>query len=116
MVAPILFVIYLSDLQISKMETNYIIFADATNLIKCTDNWPNLYNLSYNALSIRKEWSAANHLILNNFKTENVYLSLNKNSDLRFENSLNKIKFLGVILDTKLNWISHTSRIKGNKL
>ena len=64
-------------------------------------------------------WYSENCLVLNSGKTDVMTISIKRNikpPELKFNNLIfkqsDKIKYLGVILDNKLNFKSHTSKIK----
>ena len=110
---PLLFLIYINDLHHVSKELSFILFADDTNLFYSHKNERILnetLNLELKKLSI---WFRANKLSLNVNKTKYMkFLSTPRKrvcdmnlflDDYNIE-KVNKIKFLGVIIDDKLNW------------
>ena len=110
---PILFIIYINDLpQISKLA-NHIYFADNANLIISTDTFEQLNAMVNEVLTLVLSWAANNGLKLNASKTKYMIFTNKKREDIeiylggeRLKQSEHE-KFLGVIIDTKLNWAHH---------
>ena len=110
---PILFILYINDLpQISKIA-HHIYFADDANLIISADTCIQLSLLVNEVLSLVLHWATNNGLKLNASKTKYMIFSNKKVDDIIIylgEDRLRKSeteKFLGVLIDSKLNWSDH---------
>ena len=117
---PILFIIYINDLCNVSTVLKYVLFADDTNLFISGNDLKQLcsqLNIELDKLNV---WFMVNKLSLNISKT-NFILFSNKfidkaNLDIRINgNAINRVfetKFLGVIIDSKLNWKQHIAYVK----
>ena len=112
---PLLFLIYMNDLPFCLNNTKAILFADNTTIFAASDNIIHLYNIINNDLINLTDWFRANKLSLNTSKTNYMLFSNNNNIS---ENQQIKMdadiiehkhccKFLGIIIDDKLNWSDH---------
>lgn len=115
---PSLFILYINDIcNVSKI-LKFVLFADDTNIF-CSD--VNILNLSR---TVSKEldrlniWFAVNKLSLNVSKTNFIIFGNRKfNENLRItinEFEIERVyvtKFLGVLIDHKLNWKHHIENI-----
>lgn len=117
---PRLFILYINDIfQVSKL-LKLILFADDTNIFYSNDNYNDLiYNLNDEFMKL-KTWMDMNKLSLNLNKTKvmffgncNVHLESVINIDGVDLDTVSEIKFLGLIIDSKLNWKSHIKHIQG---
>ncbi len=118
---PLLFIIYMNDIcNVSKVLFT-LLYADDTCVIMQDKNIHNLIRILNCELKLLSTWLKANKLSLNAEKTyylifhrarlkadgqPNLYMNgcpLNKTSHL---------KYLGVIVDHKLNWIQHITYVK----
>ena len=118
---PLLFLIYINDMHRSVKYSIVHHFADDTNLLYSHKN-PKLLRKHMNEdLKLLFNWLCANRLSLNVSKTEfiifrpprikleqRITLSLNRNTI--FEST--KIKYLGVIMDSKLTWKHHIFELR----
>ena len=127
---PLLFLIYINDLNEASNTLNSIMFADDTNLFYSHKNIENLFFTMNNELVKINEWFKANKLSLNIKKTKFTLFhkkSLTKSGstlplaipNLQIGNKnierVSSIKFLGVMLDEHLSWKDHI-KIVENKL
>ena len=95
------------------------LFADDTNLFISGKNSHELYEAANNDLNAISEWLQVNRLSLNVKKTHYMLFSSTKimstNAELKIEgeaiSEVTKTKFLGVIIDNRLNWQHHISNI-----
>ena len=95
------------------------LFADYTNLFISGNNSQKLYEAANNDLNAIAEWLKVNRLSLNVKKTHYMVFSNTKvksdNAELKIEgetiSEVSKTKFLGVIIDNKLNWQHHINYI-----
>jgi len=117
---PLLFLLYINDLNLALFNCSVFHFADDTNLLFSSKN-PDILHKQINAeLKILFDWLCANRLSLNASKTEFIIfrpprLNLNKRVTLKlngvtiFEST--KIKYLGIILDSRLSWKHHVNEL-----
>jgi hypothetical protein len=114
---PLLFLVYINDLANFSNIMSSLLFADDSNLFA---SGPNLSNLE-TAINIEMPklvtWLTANRLSLNIGKTHLMVFGKGKicnSSDINVKinnqplDIVQKSKFLGVIIDTKLSWRDHT--------
>ena len=113
---PLLFIIYINDLPNSLEYCKPTMFADDTNLFKSSNNLRCVFsemNIDANNLF---EWFNANKLSLNTSKTVFVIFSKSKSQNINgFTLKINgseidrqdKVKFLGMHVDSKLDWHHH---------
>ena len=120
---PLLFLLYVNDISNISQTLFLILFADDTNIFvtgKSIDQIIQSLNVELEKLV---QWLYANKLSLNTDKTHYIIFSLRKNtvsnSDVCINNQVIKqvthTKFLGIYLDSKLNWAIHINYIK-NKI
>ena len=118
---PLLFLLYINDLASVCHSSMPIFFADDTNLfLKGTDLklMESEINKELNDISL---WLKVNKLSLNIGKTHYmVFHSKNKCSvdmNIKIDNNIiNRVsytKFLGIIIDEKLNWKQHINYVSG---
>ena len=118
---PLLFLIYIDDLRFSLNNCSVFHFADDTNLLFTAKN-PNLMSKVINQELKKKlfEWLCSNCLSLNANKTEFLIFRppratlknrviLRLNGVTIFESP--KIKYLGIILDSRLSWKHHVNEL-----
>ena len=113
---PLLFIIYINDMHYAIKFSKVHHFADDTNLLFSHKNVKILRKRVNMDLGLLFDWLCANRLSLNVGKTEFVIfrptrskrldrITLKINRCKIFES--NKIKYLGMILDSNLNWQHH---------
>ena len=120
---PLLFIIYINDIP-SITEHKMILFADDISVVI-----PNINNLSNDeytkdidtTINNVNTWLAKNHLKVNmtktnfiqflNYKTPKLNLSLQYNGQNIVE--VDRVKFLGIILDSNCNWKFHIDYVCG---
>jgi len=99
-----------------------ILFADDSNLIHHNASYVNLVSQINKDLSILNEWFKANKLSLNVSKTVYVLFSectkrIPNGFDIKIGKSILQEKpyttFLGLTIDSNLNWRHHIARVKG---
>lgn len=113
---PLLFVIYVNDITAVSQRSSLILLADDTNIFFSDDDPDCLGNTVCTELRNYCNWFWVNKLSVNTSKTKfmvfnnskcnnhhniNIYINSDK-LDL-----VNKIKFLGVIIHSKLTWHEH---------
>ena len=109
---PILFLVYINDMNLAAESSTIFHFADDSNLLYSIKNLKRLKQNLNRDLKLLYDWLCANRLSLNTGKTEfivirppkynqGVCITLKPNNTKLFESP--KIKYLGLILDNKLN-------------
>ena len=122
-IAPVLFLLYINDLPNFSTEASTILFADDTTICFSNSNLSELTSICNIELEKFHSWTKSNKLTLNVAKTNCMLVSnrandticppiLLGNSPLQFKSH---VKFLGIIIDNKLNFREHIKTIK-NKL
>ena len=117
---PLLFLIYRNDLANVCKYTMPIFFADDSNLFQTGKNLEDIEVKINSELTEIAEWLKVNKLTLNINKTLCMLFSKKHNhADISIKlegkliNRVSETKFLGVIIDDKLNWKAHISYISG---
>ena len=115
---PLLFLLYINDLPNSVNNVNSILFADDTTMFARDNDVYDLCNTISSDMLLVKDWLIANSLTLNESKSYYIIFSLKKIPDnLRVtigDHVLDRKthgKFLGVILDEKLNFSNHIEHV-----
>ena len=98
---PILFLIYINDLPANR--NGYTLFADDTTVSFTADALLDSWNGSLEAQAGAHAWFCANKLLLNEDKTQRAVFSMRDLGDV----SSKTVKFLGVWLDSRLQWGAH---------
>lgn len=108
---PLLFLILVNDLN--TRETNALLYADDTTLITTGSNLDDLVEEASNSLQRAKNWFELNNLKLNEGKTQKLFCSLwsRPTNNLLDDLPENRVKLLGVFIDSKLSWNSHTEQV-----
>ena len=124
---PLLFLLYINDMQNASRIFQPIMFADDTNLFYSHKNIKHLFRIVNQELKNIHTWFNANKLSINLTKTKYSFFHSSYYNDLiplrlpRLEINNNTIKretvmkFLGVLLDENLNWKDHIHCIE-NKI
>ena len=97
-----------------------ILYADDTCAVLSGNDLSDLMKLLHTELCKLSIWLSSNKLLLNTNKTfyllfhrvrvKPVKISMKMNGSII--NRVNSIKYLGVIIDHKLNWIEHIAYVK----
>ena len=114
---PKLFILYINDLFNVSRLVKYILSAHDTNLF-CADK--NINQLVTTVLTVLDKlciWFAVNKLSLNVLKTSYMLFgNLNAQFDITINGiSISRVrvaKFLGILIDEKLNWKDHIANVK----
>ena len=117
---PLLFLVYVNDMNLAFKSSVIHHFADDTNLLYSDKSLKKIKTSVEKDLANLYDWLCANRLSLNPGKTEFIiFRPSRKKIDLRitlklhhtklFESS--NIKYLGLILDNMLNWKPHISEL-----
>ncbi|CAH2092484.1 unnamed protein product [Euphydryas editha] len=119
---PFLFLIYINDLPFYVKDIcDIVLFADDTSLIFKVDRKKVNFDDVNSSLSRIQDWFKTNNLVLNAKKTKCVVFSLpnvkhpNYNVEINNERLIvnDTTVFLGINLDSKLQWNSHLSSLNG---
>ena len=114
---PLLFLIYIKDLNLVSEKLKSIMFADDTNLFMTGKSLKEVSKQMNEELVILSDWFRANLLSLNVKKTSFIIFSNKKNltTDIFIDKSAlsrqYETKFLGVIITFNLNWKKHTELV-----
>lgn len=115
----LLYSLYVLSLQCSGIQARYITFADDTVLLYSFENEDNLELTVNTDLQKYMNWLMCNRLKINTEKTQYMIFK-QKNRTLTTPsikiNNINiakveKVKYLGLIIDEKLNWNAHVNYI-----
>ena len=124
---PLLFLLYINDLQKASSIIKPIMFADDTNIFFSDKHITSLFSTMNNELKNIQKWFNSNKLSLNASKTKYIFFhsqahsgdiplklpKLEINTTTIVRESV--IKFLGVLLDENISWKTHISTIE-NKI
>lgn len=105
---PVLFNVYINDLptNVNSIGSDIYLFADDVGLKLSLNSLLQVKNTLKYSSEMLEDWCFANKLCLNQSKTCDISFSLNcKNEDKT------KLKFLGIYLDSSLNWFEHVNYI-----
>ncbi len=119
---PLLFIIYINDCTNVSDVLDFVKFADDTNVFSSAKDEHILANILNLELAKLSDWFIANKLSLNIEKTKFIYFSKRRRKneseiiiDGKKIEQVQNIKFLGIQIDEKLNWIEQ-SKILCKKL
>ena len=116
---PLLFLLYINDITHVSTILSYIIFADDTNLLLSHPDFHELQNTTNTELAKLSNWFKANKLSLNikktNFMTFSRVKHKHHNTNIFIDDQsiqqVDTTKFLGTIIDSKLNWTAHVNNV-----
>ena len=117
---PLLFLIYINDFKNCILDNTAYHFADDTNVIFSKRNIGQLKKALSKQIDTIYDWLCANRLSLNAKKTELVlFHSKNKVVTSRLTVKIkgtkvflsNHVKYLGILIDSKLSWKTHISEL-----
>ena len=115
---PLLFIIFINDLPLSNEYCLSLLFADDTTLIHSHHNLDILKIQMEQDIHTLMDWFKANKLTLNLSKTEVVLFSdqtvsmdVTLNLGSHYLKCKNHVRFLGMWLDSKLNWRKHVATL-----
>ena len=120
MLGPVLFLLYINDFHNSSTVSNFNIFADDSNLFYTNDSLTNLEKTVNFELNKIFSWLCANKLSLNIDKTNFVLFHPNQKKTMHTVNlhinnknikQENFVKYLGIIIDSNLNWHHHVHEL-----
>uniref|UniRef100_A0A672GN57 Reverse transcriptase domain-containing protein n=1 Tax=Salarias fasciatus TaxID=181472 RepID=A0A672GN57_SALFA len=116
---PVLFLLYINDIDTASSLLKCILFADDTTLYYAGDNINEVLEIVEKEFQNVIKWFNTNKLSLNISKTKYMIFSYRRtdvDTTLTVEGieieRTNEIKFLGVLLDEQLTWKSHIEYVK----
>lgn len=116
---PLLFIIYANDLPLISKIAHFIMYADDANIIISGDSLQSVIAQVDELVSTLVSWVDSNGLCLNLKKTQYMIFSRSKiqlDSPLCIANTnierVREARFLGVIVDEKLNWSTHIDTLR----
>ena len=132
---PLIFLLYINDIVNSAFEGETVIFADDTNIFVTGNNEEETYYLANKVLKCVSIYMKVNQLHINLSKCAHMYFRPNLNNNERNAcarsnvynascilslngkkvKKVDKIKFLGVIIDDQLSWNDQIEHVE-NKL
>ena len=112
---PLLFLIYINDIVNTSDRLSFVLFADDTTVYSTGKNLNDSITNMNNQLVHISNWFTSNKLTLNIDKTQAMIFSRRKipipNTQVELKGQpvafVAKAKFLGVIVDQRLNWKDH---------
>jgi len=118
-IGPLLFVIYVNDLANYMSGTTMCQYADDTSVSLSSDSISEVSVQSTAAVCAIEQWSCDNNLHLNIAKTNAIHFTLRPNLDysVLIRSSTHTVsvvqscKFLGIHLDSGLNWCVHIQSV-----
>jgi hypothetical protein len=117
---PLLFLLYINDMVNCSTLLKFILFADDTNIFYSDSSLDGVFKIVNSELENLAVWFKVNKLSLNISKNNFILFNKQKNdktSTLKLQIENNEItqvqssKFLGVIIDKKLNWLEHIALV-----
>lgn len=132
---PTLFLVYINDLcQLNIEQANIFTFADDTALVFHGKNWEEVVDVAQKGMSRVANWLQNNLLTLNTTKTKYIAFRItqhskpNDNMNLKLHSCssphnqlcicpelqiVDRLKYLGVVIDQQLNWEAQISTLCG---
>lgn len=112
---PLLFLLYINDITLSTNNLQFTLFADDTNIFIQGRDLLSLQNTMNRELIHVAKWLNCNKLTLNLNKTHFMLTHSQvvnpQPIDIKFNDlsikQVSEVKFLGIIIDSKLQWKSH---------
>ena len=122
-IGPLLFLIYINDLNNAIGHSMVHHFGDDTNIIFSLKSLKKVNKCINHDLSLLVQWLWANRISLNTNKTEIILFwtknkKITKNLNFRISgqkiDTIKQTKYLGIYLDEGLTWKFQTEQIKAN--
>lgn len=106
---PLLFLAYINDLprSLTNQSVQFTLYADDTTALIKSKNLNYLNICVSNTIQHINEWFLNQGLALNHDKTKVLQFNLRNTDNSQNISNSNVVKFLGVHLDSKLNWSEH---------
>ena len=117
---PLLFLLYINDISKSSHLLKFFLFADDTTVFYSDQTNEDTETILNRELSKVSDWLAANKLSLNVKKSNFLHFHHGRCKKPTINLKLNETKvdekvvtkYLGVLIDNKLNWKSHIEHVK----
>uniref|UniRef100_A0A672HHM4 Reverse transcriptase domain-containing protein n=1 Tax=Salarias fasciatus TaxID=181472 RepID=A0A672HHM4_SALFA len=116
---PKLFILYINDMSKVSLVLKLVLFADDTNIFCSDEHIDTLLDKVTAEMHQLKVWFDCNKLSLNLSKTKYMIFSNRKKItkqtliiDQEIIEKVDEFKFLGVLIDNKLNWKSHIKYVQ----
>ena len=133
---PLLFLIYINDISRASNLGHFVIFADDSNIFVSADNKADAYKMANEVMKSVYLYLLSNQLHINTSKCVYMYFRPNLNNQERLTcarstpynrefnihvngkklKMVDKTRFLGVIIDDKLNWDHHIEYLEKKML
>ena len=117
---PLLFLLYINDIENCSKIISFVMYADDTNAFHSDKCLKSLTHFMQEEMNEVIKWLNVNKLSINTTKTKYIiFKSRNKKCDIEIDIKLNDniiqqasyIKFLGEILDRELTWKNHINSV-----
>lgn len=121
---PILFLLYINDIGTLDLTGKITLFADDILLTYIADTESNIMRSMQHDLDLLLDWFKRNKLTLNSDKTKYMFFHKKTYTPNSLNNvciqgeiieRVNKIKYLGLVIDSNIKWTDHINYIK-NKI
>ena len=117
---PLLFLIFINDITNTSEIVKFVLFADDSNMFVSHSDRYTLYSLANEALYSLFEYCSANKIVINYKKCCFVEFGTAKSDDVQYNLSIldnvfervNECKFLGVFINSNLDWTSQLKHVK----
>ena len=125
---PLLFLTYINDITNASDEGNFVLFADDTNIFVVGRSEEEVYEKANNVLLSVHKYMTTNLLHINMSKSVYMhfrpgrYSSCARTREFGSEKHISlhnhtlqkvdKVKFLGVVIDNELSWVDHIDHVK----
>ena len=118
---PLLFLLYINDIYLVSKKVFIVLFADDSNIFIHGENITEMIDTLNVELQNIHKWLLSNRLSLNIEKTYSMLFTRNRSS-IRLSKDITiagekitkveSTKFLGIVIDSKLSWESHSKFIR----
>ena len=117
---PILFLLYMNDIENCSKLLSFVLFADDTNIFYSNSCLEAINEVVQTEINKVTEWLNVNKLSLNITKTKFIlFRSINKKPNHDFKITINNMNidqvkctnFLGIIIDECLTWNDHITKV-----
>lgn len=118
---PLLFLIFMNDITNISEMVKFVLFADDSNMFVSHADRYTLYSLANEALNTLFQYCCANKIIINYKKCCFMEFGSTKSDDVQYNLSIldnkfervDECKFLGVYINSRLDWTSQLKHVRG---